>query len=217
MKYSASICAAVLISFTVAASARAATAVTPAVAATVDSDLDGTPDLFFSSGYGNSFDNAPGAFNPSQQDIDADQYGDVIDPDVNHPGPLVDIEFTVVPGPYSVAPGAGVTIDYTTIASPPGDFGHISLFFQNPTPGAYAFQSLATPGGSVFIPANLLTLPGIWDLNTPGTYTVEVWGQSPGEIAGYKGGIATVDVVPEPATLGLLALGGLLLMKRRGR
>lgn len=192
-------------------SVRAATAVDAATAASIDTDADGVPDLFFSSGYGNSFDNAPSFNNPSQQDSDGDQYGDVIDPTPLVPGPVVDIGFTTVVGPYNVAPGAGVTINFTTSASPPGNFGHINMYFQNPTPEAYAFQSLATPGGSVFIPANLITIPGIWDLNTPGTYNVELWGLAPGEIAGYKGGIATVNVVPEPTSLTLLAACALLL------
>jgi hypothetical protein len=219
MKFSSFICAAALISFTLASSSHAATAVTPAVAATIDTDADGTPDLFFSSGYGNAFDNAPSFNNPSQADNDGDGYGDPIDPNSSAFGPVVDIEFTVVPGPYTVAPGAGVTINFTTNASPPGNFGHINLYMSpGGIPDAYAFQSLATPGGSVFIPANLLTIPGFWDLNTPGSYNVEVWGLSPGPIAGYKGGIATVDVVPEPASLTLLAAGGALgafMLRRR--
>lgn len=195
--------------------AHAATAMTYAAAQLVDSDGDGVPDLLS----GNSFDNAPGIFNPSQADIDADQYGDVIDPNSSVFGPVVDIEFTVG-GTYTVAPGAGVTINFTTIASPPGDFGHINLYLQpGGTPDAFAFQSLAAPGGSFFIPANLVTIPGFWDLNTVGTYNVEVWGLAPGPIAGYKGGIATVNVVPEPSSIamgisGLLAAIGLFCRPR---
>jgi hypothetical protein len=196
--------------------AHAATAVTPATAATIDTDADGIPDLQFSGGYGNAFDNAPSFNNPSQADNDGDQYGDAIDPNSSAFGPVVDIEFTIG-GNYNVAPGAGVTINFSTIASPPGNFGHINLYLQpGGTPDAYAFQSLATPGGSFFIPANLLTIPGFWDLNTPGVYTVEAWGLSPGPIAGYKGGTATVTVVPEPTSAVLLSLGALgLLMRRR--
>src|SRR5262249_23555780 len=147
----------------------------------IDTDADGIPDLIS----GGTFDNAPSFNNPSQQDSDGDQYGDVIDPTPLTPGPVVDIGFAIG-GTYTVAPGAGVTINFTTTNSPPGNFGHINLYLQpGSTPDAFAFQSLAAPGGSFFIPANLVTIPGFWDLNTVGTYTVEAWGLAPGEIAGY--------------------------------
>ncbi|HZZ27293.1 MAG TPA: PEP-CTERM sorting domain-containing protein [Pirellulales bacterium] len=194
-------------------SARAATAITAAASLSIDTDADGITDLDSS---GNSRDNAPSFNNPSQQDTDGDGYGDVIDPTPTSPGPFVDIGFQLDPGPYTVLPGAGVTINFTTTNSPPGNFGHINLMMTpGLTPDAVAFQSLATPGGSFFIPANLVTLPGLWDLNTPGTYTVEAWGLAPGEIGGYKGGDASVTVVPEPASLLLLAAGAALLWWRR--
>jgi hypothetical protein len=205
--------AALLVSASVA---RASTAVTAAASLSVDSDGDGVNDLDSS---GNSFDNAPGAFNPSQQDSDGDQYGDAIDPTPLSPGPLVDIGFQLDPGPYITTPGTGITINFTTTNSPPGDFGHINIMMTpGPMPDAVAFQSLATPGGSFFIPADLVTIPGLWDLNTPGTYDVEAWGLAPGEIAGYKSNDVTVTVVPEPASVSMLAVGGIWLMLwRRNR
>ncbi len=194
------------------ATARAATAITAAASLSVDTDGDGITDLDSS---GNARDNAPGISNPSQLDTDGDGYGDIIDPTPTSPGPLVDIGFQLSPGPYTVLAGAGVTINFTTTNSPPGNFGHINLMMTpGITPDAVAFQSLATPGGSFFIPANLVTIPFLWDLNTPGTYTLEAWGLAPGEIGGYKGGDVSVTVVPEPASLLLLAVAGvgLLLM-----
>ena len=192
--------------------ARAATAVTAAQAELVDTDGDGIPDIHS----GNSYDNASrDVSNPSQSDEDGDQYGDVIDPTPTVPGPFVDIGFAIG-GTYTVAPGAGVNINFTTTNSPPGDFGHINIMMDGGAMAdAVAFQSLATPGSSFFIPANLITIPGLWDLNTPGTYTVEAWGLAPGEIGGYKGGDATVVVTPEPASLALLAVGGACLLRRR--
>ena len=108
-----------------------------------------------------------------------------------------------------------MTVNYTNGAAPWGNFGHINLYLQPGEIGeGYAFQSLATPGGSFFIPANLYTLPGVWDLNTPGTYSMEAWAFGPGVNEGYKGGVATVTVTPEPTSAALLGVAGLFMVRR---
>jgi hypothetical protein len=159
----------------------------------------------------------PAASDPSQFDSDNDHIGDAIDPTPLSPGPFININFALT-GSYTVPAGAGVTINYTTGTAPVANFGYIELFLQpSSSPDAYVFQSLATPGGSFFIPAGLVTIPGLWDLNTPGTYNVEAWAFGPGVDQGYKGGAVQVTVVPEPATLTLLAAAsaGLFLVRRR--
>jgi hypothetical protein len=176
------------------APAASATTVTAAAAPTFDSDGDSVPDF-------NDF--SPGSYDPANTDADNDQIGDVIDPTPFSPGPWITIDFAIG-GTYTVAPGAGVSINFTTVTPPVGNFGNIRLFLQPSTmPDAYAFEPMNT-SGVFFIPANLVTIPGLWDLNTPGTYSVEAWGFGPGVFAGYKGGSATVIVTPEPASLTLL-------------
>ncbi len=170
---------------------------------TVDSDGDATPDLF---------DNAPGTAN-NQADADADGIGDIIDPTPNASNPnLGDPGFILAPAMPIVA-GANANFDYLVLVTPPGGWGRIELDFdQDNVADAVFFGPLTAVMDTISIPAGLFVDP-LWDLYTPGTYTVAMKAYAPGmSSANWAHPYVTVLPVPEPSTLLLATLAYIVTM-----
>jgi hypothetical protein len=169
---------------------------------TVDSDGDTVADLF---------DNAPGFFDPSQVDADMDQIGDVIDPTPSNSNPALGDPGLGMLGPYTIAGGSSVALDYImNAATPPGAWGHIDLDLGGDSVyDATYFGPLTTAGyNQIVIPAGMFELPGLYSQTVNGSYTVFAKAYGPG-MQSQNVTITGVNVVPEPATL-LLALGAML-------
>lgn len=187
-------------------SAPAAVVVPWSLRTTVDSDGDGVNDLF---------DNAPGFFDVSQVDTDNDAIGDVIDPTPSNSNPYLGDLVLGMNGPYTIAAGAHVFVDYLMAAyEPPGQFGHIDLDLGGD--GVYDatyFGPLTFSVNQIDIPPSLYIAPN-WNLNVPGTYALHALAYAPGG-SSQNYTISGAIVVPEPATLALVALVGLSVLGLR--
>lgn len=180
---------------------------------TVDSDGDGTADYL---------DNAPGAANPFQEDSDADQIGDAIDPtpstsvpNLGDPGLLL--------GPAAPIPaGNSGSFNYLVVlATPPGGWGRIELDFGlDLSVDAIYFGPLTSITNAISVPASLYVSSN-WDLNTPGNYSVGMKAYGPGMYSqNWAQSVITVLPVPEPSAVVLAGLGAIavgIAARRRSR
>jgi hypothetical protein len=175
----------------------------------VDTDSDGLPDLI---------DNAPGISNPSQVDTDADQIGDIIDPTPVNSNPALGDPGLGFGGPYTIASGSSVAIDYLMIfQSPPGAWGHIDLDLGGDSVyDATYFGPLTTSINQIVIPAGMFELPGLYSQTVPGYYQVFAKAYGPG-MQSQNETITNVKVVPEPSAMLMLASGLLAAMCCRRR
>jgi len=174
-----------------------------ALRTTVDTDGDGINDLM---------DNAPGAFDVSQIDTDADLIGDIIDPTPFNNNPALGDPFLGMGGPYMIASGSSVSLDYLMMAqTPPGAWGHIDLDLGgNGIYDATFFGPLTASVNQITIPAGQFELPGLYSQTVPGSYLIHAKAFGPGMSSQFET-ITGVNVVPEPTTL-LMLLGGTLLV-----
>jgi hypothetical protein len=169
---------------------------------TVDSDGDGVMNIN---------DNAPGTFNPFQEDTDNDGIGDAIDPTLMTSNPSLGDPGLGIYSPASISPGGTAAFPYTVLIEPPGSFGQIELDFNaDATPELIYFGPLTTGINMLQIPAILYTSP-LWDLYTPGTYTAGMLAYAPGMSSLYPA-LPNITVVPEPAAVVLAMLAGAVLM-----
>ena len=193
--------------FAVALLAAPASAATPQLSTwanrnTVDTDGDGINDLV---------DNAPGVLRPSQIDTDNDAIGDVIDPTPVNNNPSLGDPGLGMLGPYTIASGASVALDYImTLQTPPGAWGYVDLDLGgNGIYDATWFGPLTTAGyNQIVIPAGMFELPGLYSQTVPGSYQVYAKAYGPGMQSQFET-ITGVNVVPEPASL-LIAFGAIL-------
>lgn len=174
-----------------------------------DTDGDGLAD---------DVDNAPGTVNVDQLDTDADGIGDAIDPTPVNSNPFFGDPGLGIYGPLPIYPGGTAVFDYTVITQPPGGWGRIYLDFDaDQVSDAVYYGPLTTGINPIAIPASFFSHP-LWDLNTPGTYTVGMKGFGPGYASQFWAlPNITVLPVPEPASLGLLSVASLALLARRRR
>ncbi|MFO0792041.1 MAG: hypothetical protein U0805_21475 [Pirellulales bacterium] len=180
-----------------------------ALRTTVDTDGDGTNDLF---------DNAPGAFDPSQVDTDADLIGDIIDPTPSNSNPALGDPGLGFGGPYTINSGANVSIDYLMVLqTPPGAWGYIDLDLGgNGVYDATYFGPLTASTNQIVIPAGMFELPGLYSQTVPGSYTIFAKAFGPGMHSQFET-ITNVNVIPEPAAALLFAVGSLIAFKCRRR
>jgi hypothetical protein len=178
----------------------------------VDTDGDGTTDLT---------DNAPGFFDPSQIDTDNDQIGDVIDPTPFNSDPNLGDPFLGMGGPYTIASGSSVSLDYLMMSqTPPGAWGHIDLDLGgNGVYDATFFGPLTASLDQIVIPAGLFEIPGLYSQTVPGSYAVHGKAFGPGMSSQFETITGVIVVpVPEPASLFMLLAGFLtILFCRRQR
>jgi hypothetical protein len=175
---------------------------------TVDTDGDGTPDLF---------DNAPGVAN-DQADNDADGIGNVIDPTPNNSNPALGDPGLGMLGPYTIFSGSSVSLDYKmTLQVPPGAWGHVDLDLGgNGVYDATYFGPLTASFNQIVIPANQYEIPGVYSQNVLGSYAIYATAFGPG-MQTQNVTITGVNVIPEPASVCLLAAVGLAAGSRRRR
>jgi hypothetical protein len=190
-------------------SAQATTVVPWAQRNTVDSDGDTIADLF---------DNAPGAFDPSQTDTDNDLIGDIIDPTPVNSNPFLGDPGLGLFGPYIIPAGSSAQIGYVMQTTPPGAFGHIDIDFggDNVFDATY-FGPLDTNTNTISIPPGLFS-SGLWDLNVanaPAYYDFYAKAVGPG-MTSQNPSITGVSVTPEPMLLAPLAALALATQRRRG-
>ena len=173
--------------------------------ASVDTDADGTPDVF---------DNAPNASNPTQNDLDSDQIGDIIDPTPTTVGPFLGNIGLTLGGPYTIPIGGPLNVAYNVTIPVIGNYGHIDLDLGGDgIMDADYFGPLDGVAGNINIGPGL-NLDPFWNMNAPGTYLLKGEAFGPG---GQSQLISTtVTVVPEP-TVAMLAGCGLMALLRRGR
>ncbi|MDP6543628.1 MAG: PEP-CTERM sorting domain-containing protein [Phycisphaerae bacterium] len=185
------------------------------IGAASDIDADGVAD---------HEDNAIANLNPGQGDQDQDGLGDVDDPfpfvpdsdadgidDGPDAGPTnasIGLHTVSLGGPYSIDPGdtLGVNVTFGPIAH------YVALVFDLGDDGPSDGYATISTSGNVDIPASFFVDSGNWDLNTPGTYDLSV------ELVRHTGTATdstTVTVTPEPASMSLLVLGGMALLRRR--
>jgi MYXO-CTERM domain-containing protein len=177
---------------------------------TVDSDADTVVDLF---------DNAPGTFNPSQIDSDNDLIGDDIDPTPFGSNPALGDPGLLLGAPQTIPAGSHDFIGYLmALQVPPGAFGHIDMDFGgDSTIDAVYFGPLTATVNQVDVPPGLY-VNAVWDLNTPGTYTVKMTATGPGMVS-QNPSITNVNVTPAPepaaGATALIAIAGLFVRRRR--
>ena len=176
---------------------------------TIDSDGDGVNDLF---------DNAAGLSNPSQTDLDADLIGDPIDPTPSNSNPYFGDMVLGMNGPYTIAAGTHVFVDYLMMAfEPAGQFGHIDLDLGgNGVYDATYFGPLTFSLNQIDIPPALFVDP-TWNLNVPDSYTLHALAFGPGGSSQNYTISGAIVVAPEPTTIALIALAGLGLLGLRRR
>lgn len=175
-----------------------------------DQDLDG---VTFPS------DNAPSVTNSDQSDTDADGIGDAIDP--NPMSPDVPYPAGVISAPSMMTIFLGNDLVFSISAATGLLVPTLVQFDMSPTmSGAEAHEFVFTDLSSpqlIQIPASLFVDGSNWDLNTPGTYTLNIsLAHVPG-VSGSNTQTMIVNVVPEPSP-GILALLGsipLLCLHRR--
>ena len=172
----------------------------------VDTDGDGHPDLF---------DNAPGVAN-DQADNDADGIGNVIDPTPNNSNPALGDPGLGMLGPYTIFSGSSVSLDYKmTLQVPPGAWGHLDLDLGgNGVYDATYFGPLTSSFNQIVIPANQYEIPGVYSQNVLGSYPIYAAAFGPG-MQTQNVTITGVNVIPEPASVCLLAVAGLAVGSRR--
>lgn len=178
-----------------------------ALRTTIDSDGDGTADLF---------DNAPGIAN-NQADMDADLIGDVVDPTPTQSNPNLGDPFLGMNGPHTIAAGAHVFVDYLMMNfEPPGQWGHIDLDLGgNGIYDATYFGPLTSVLNQIDIAPGLF-VDSTWDLNTPGTYLLHALAYGPGS-SSQNYTISGAIVLPEPGTAMLSMVLGLVVYGTRRR
>jgi hypothetical protein len=187
--------------------APAAVTSTWANRAAIDSDGDSVFDLV---------DNAPGTSNIGQEDTDNDLIGDVIDPTPFGSNPNLGDPGLLLGSPSTITAGSNASVPYLTSVIPPGAWGHIDLDLGgDSTFDATYFGPLTTSVNNITIIPSLFT-SALWDLNTPGTYTLHAKAFAPG-MSSQNVSITNVTVVPEPAAIGFALAAGFAAIARRRR
>ena len=121
-------------------------------------------------------------------------------------------------GPYEIQPGDGLTLDGS--ASFDGD-GVIDLYEWDMDDDAAQFSpaglfELNTPGATISLTnAELLSALGVGSLNDGDVFDINLRVTDNLGLPGFAG--AQIIVIPEPATMMLMALGGLAVLRRRSR
>jgi hypothetical protein len=189
-------------------SSSQAVVTTLANAGTVDSDGDGVFDIF---------DNAPGTSNVSQIDTDNDGIGDAIDPTPFASNPNLGDPGLLLGAPSIIPVGSSASVPYLVVTPPPESFGRVELDLGGDgTYDAVSFGPLTGSLNNIVIPASLFT-SALWDLNTPGTYTLHAKALAAGRSSDNVSITNVTVVVPEPASLGLVLAPALPAMNRRRR
>lgn len=131
--------------------------------------------------------------------------------------PLVQTAIAIDPG--SINAGAASWNDVTGAATLHtfGSLGAYNIAAGTTNPGAF-FQSIGTAADAAFVESvrtGTGTLMVVLIADESGPAYARSWGDGPGGFGGEDSFLSTNSDVPEPASLALLGLSGLLLLRRR--
>jgi hypothetical protein len=190
--------------FFITVNASAATILTPAEYAALDSDADGVAE---------PLDNAPFHFNPGQGDLDGDGLGDGVDPDPLDPVNKAPSLALVGAQPYVIEQGDPLSFDVSATGV---IFG---LMFDMDFDGAFDDGIVSSPAGLIsvsFSPA-LLNALGV-DTIAGHSFGVRTFGGSLSATQLSKFQVVPqVTGVPEPTTLALFGIGAIGALGARRR